>query len=347
MIPVTVHHPDAVSRLVLKVAGLLAVVTFALLPTRLHAQAIVCFFGDSITEGWMDARHRPDDAYPALLDAMFAAEGRSLNTVVAGVAGETTADALQRIDRDVLAFRPDVVVFAYGSNDYFVRGAPPAPRVPVERFRNNCRALFRRIQESGARLVVLAPPPLLERRFYLLFDRDMYAPFGGAAALRTSYAAALAAVTSEFPDAAFVQVDAEFASDSTLLGFDGVHPQPEGHHRIALALQNPIVAAIASGPVFSEALADVSVHPSPFDARRQDVMCISFHTDRAGVYLLRIHDLSGREVRKIVSYAFMQGNHIIFWDGRDAGGTRVGPGAYTLTVSSAHEPLRMHRLLVL
>lgn len=321
--------------------------TTCLVPEPMPAQPVVCFLGDSITEGWMDAERRPADAFPALVDSMFEAHGRTVEVITTGAAGETTADALQRIERDVLVFRPDVVVFAFGSNDYFVRGIPPQPRVPLDRFRNNCRAAFRKILGSGARLVVLPPPPLLEHRFYRLFDPAMYAPFGGAAALRTAYAHALSEVTSEFSGAAFVSVDSSLAADSTLLGFDGVHPQPAGHFLIAQALSAPIESAIAAGRMLAQAQKELSIHPSPFHFRQHGVACITVQAPDRGTYVLRIHDIAGREVRKIVSYVFAQGTHVIFWDGHNESGTPAAPGAYTLSLSSGHATFRVYRLLVL
>lgn len=340
MIAVVVRRAGRVAVLLLAVASFVQ-------PPPLRAQTVVCFFGDSITEGWMDAQRRPDRAFPAIVDSMFMTDGIAVDVITAGAAGETTVDALQRIDRDVLAHRPDVVVFAFGSNDYFVRGIPPRPRVPVDRFRNNCRAAFRKILGSGARIIVLPPPPVLAQRFYLLFDQAMYTPSGGVEALRSAYARALSDVASEFFDVVFVTVDAALAADSTLLGFDGVHPQPAGHVLIAQALRQPIASAIAAGRVFPEPLTHISIHPSPFRLARQDVVSLTFHAPASASYLLRIHDMAGREVRKIVSYAFTQGNHVIFWDGRDERGTPAAPGTYTLSLSSGRVIFRTQRLLVL
>ena len=54
--------------------------------------------GDSITEGWIDAQLRPGEAWPSLLDSMLAAGNTHSRSYNAGRGGDTTDDALLRID---------------------------------------------------------------------------------------------------------------------------------------------------------------------------------------------------------------------------------------------------------
>lgn len=327
--------------------SLAAVLLLLLQSAASDAQPIVCYFGDSITEGWMDAERRPSEAYPALCDSMLTAGGLTFRSIVAAVGGETTADALRRVDADVLSSDPDVVVFAFGSNDYFVWDNPPAPRVSLDRFRGNCRVLFRKLQGSGAGLIVLAPPPVISERFYRFFDSTLYGPYDGVERLRNTYADALADVLREFPGALLLRQDSIFARDTSLLGFDGVHPMPEGHRRIAEALRDPVLALLARGRSMPVPLEMLTVYPLPYRRLAQDVSSIGFHASEEGEYVLRIHDTAGREVRKIVYYAHSKGNHGILWNGRDDHGTMVASGAYTLSLQSAHAVYRTQRILVL
>lgn len=334
-------------------AALLFLLNFVPLPAQstvsqhTATQPTVFYFGDSITEGWMDAERHPEAAYPALLDSMLRAEGVNFRSIVAAVGGETTADALHRIDTDVLSVNPDVVVFAFGSNDYFIWDNPPAPRVSLDRFRGNCRVLFRKLLGSGAGLIVLAPPPVIAERFYNYFDSTLYAPYGGVDRLRDTYADALADVVKEFPGVLLLQPDSIFADDPSLLGFDGVHPLPEGHRRIAGMLRDPILSLLARGRSLPLPLEMISVYPLPYQRFAQDVSSIGFHSSEKGEYILRIHDFAGRQVRKIVYYAHSKGNHGILWNGRDDNGTMVASGAYTLSLLSAHSVYRTIRILVL
>jgi lysophospholipase L1-like esterase len=97
-------------------------------------------FGDSLTAGY--GANAGED-YPSRLSSLV---GTSI--VNAGVSGDTTEAALARVERDVLAHRPRVVLVGLGGNDY-LRG------VPIAATEANLRSIIRQIQGSGAMVVVL------------------------------------------------------------------------------------------------------------------------------------------------------------------------------------------------
>lgn len=70
---------------------------------------IVCF-GDSLTEG---VGADPGRDYPSQLK-----ERVSLPVINAGVRGNTSADALARLDKDVLTHDPKIVIITLGGNDF-------------------------------------------------------------------------------------------------------------------------------------------------------------------------------------------------------------------------------------
>lgn len=100
---------------------------------------LVCF-GDSLTQG---AGAGPGEDFPSLLAAAL-----PIPVVNAGVAGETTADGLRRLERDVLSRDPRLVVIFFGGND-FLR------RIPREETRRNLEAMVERIQGAGAMVVLV------------------------------------------------------------------------------------------------------------------------------------------------------------------------------------------------
>ena len=65
----------------------------------------------------------------------------------AGVSGDTTADALQRID-SILELNPDLVIILFGANDAM-------QRVPVEQTIANLRSIITKIQDRGAAVLLL------------------------------------------------------------------------------------------------------------------------------------------------------------------------------------------------
>jgi len=65
-------------------------------------------------------------------------------------------------------------------------------------------------------------------------------------------------------------------------------------------------------------------YPNPFNPETQ----ISFRLPNAGTVDLRIFNLLGQEVRRLVSGELEAGDHTIRWDGRDAAGQSVASGIY-------------------
>jgi acyl-CoA thioesterase-1 len=104
------------------------------------AGSTVVFLGDSITHG-----HRlpGSAAFPHRLG-----QALGVQTINAGISGDTTDGGLRRIEQDVLAHRPGVVVVGLGVNDAFGQ----QPRETVAR---NLRAIAQRSRTAGARVILL------------------------------------------------------------------------------------------------------------------------------------------------------------------------------------------------
>jgi len=94
--------------------------------------------GDSLTAGYGVAE---EEAYPAKLERRLRAEGYNCRVINAGVSGETSSDALSRLDW-VMSMKPDIVIVETGANDG-LRGIDPA--VP----RGNIDKILTRLREDG------------------------------------------------------------------------------------------------------------------------------------------------------------------------------------------------------
>jgi len=168
--------------------------------------AIVCF-GDSITAGFGIAS---DEAFPSLLSRRL-----GVPVLNAGRHGDTTADALARIDRDVLAHDPRLVIVEFGGNDF-------RKRVDKEETFRNLDGIVGRISRHGAMVV------LLEIRIGLL--RDEY--LGGYRRVAEAHGALLIA---------------DFMSGilgSAALTVDGLHPNAEGQKLIAERVLKEVVPVL-------------------------------------------------------------------------------------------------------
>ena len=116
-------------------------VFFPSLPEKkgdIRNQTIICF-GDSLTYGTGAGK---DMDYPAQLSRMI---GKPV--INAGVSGDTTARALQRLERDVLSKFPDLVLITLGGNDL-------KNGVAKDLAFENLRSIVESIQNIGAKVIL-------------------------------------------------------------------------------------------------------------------------------------------------------------------------------------------------
>ncbi|MGE6365327.1 SGNH/GDSL hydrolase family protein [Bacillus paramycoides] len=113
-------------------------------------KTLVCF-GDSITADEMFF-----DGTPRLtprLQEMFP----HLKVLNAGVPGDNTFDALQRIEEDVLSHGPDFVTVFLGTND-----AVSFAQVPLQAYKENLEKIVSAI--SSEKVLLISPAPVDEAR---------------------------------------------------------------------------------------------------------------------------------------------------------------------------------------
>lgn len=156
---------------------------------------IVCF-GDSITAGY---GVRPEEAFPSLI-----AERLDMPVINAGRSGDTTYDGLARLERDVLAYDPRVVLVEFGGNDF-------RKKVDTEETIRNLQRMVECITGRGAIVVVM------EIRIGLLRDK---------------YLAGYEEVV-EANDAFLLPDFMSGLLGNHKLTIDGIHPNAEGHRMIA------------------------------------------------------------------------------------------------------------------
>jgi acyl-CoA thioesterase-1 len=107
-------------------------------PTQLAATRTIVALGDSLTSGkGLDT----DEAYPAVLERMLASAGLPFSVRNHGVSGDTSADAVRRLDA-ALAESPAILIVALGVNDG-LRG------VPVAQVRRNLETIIEAAQQRN------------------------------------------------------------------------------------------------------------------------------------------------------------------------------------------------------
>jgi acyl-CoA thioesterase I len=111
----------------------------------------VIVFGDSLVAG--DGATEGNDLVSLL------SKDLGLTIMNAGVGGDTTASALNRIDQDVLNQDPKVVVILLGGND-FLR------RVPIDQTVSNLGIIIDKIKAKGAGVILVGFNPSFLLRQY-------------------------------------------------------------------------------------------------------------------------------------------------------------------------------------
>jgi acyl-CoA thioesterase-1 len=132
---------------------------------KLGPSDVIVAFGDSLTHG---TGANEDSAYPAVLASLTG------HTVInAGVPGDTTTSALQRLPEVLSEYHPRLVLLCLGGND-MLRKQPAAAT------ENNLRLLVQAIRASGAQVVLIGvPEPRLfggTPDFYARVAEDMQLP---------------------------------------------------------------------------------------------------------------------------------------------------------------------------
>jgi acyl-CoA thioesterase I len=119
----------------------------------------VVALGDSLTAG---PGLRPGETYPDRLQERVRAAGLPHLVVNQGVSGDTTADALARLDR-ALSPSAAVLIVALGANDG-LRG------VPVATVRRNLQSIIERAQGRGARVLLCGMETLPDHGWQYTLD---------------------------------------------------------------------------------------------------------------------------------------------------------------------------------
>ncbi len=201
---------------------------------------IVCF-GDSVTGVYYHTGSRR--AYTDMLGhALKQAHRRANVTMVnAGISGHTTVNALARIETDVLAHKPTLVTVMFGLNDM--------TRVPLETYRENLVTIIRRCRAVGAELVLCTPNNVIDTS-----SRPTEKLLEYCQVVRQVARDQDVALWDCYN--AFEQLRTRDAFAWRMLMSDEIHPNMDGHKRIAEGMARRITGRAVS-------LADL---PPPADA---------------------------------------------------------------------------------
>jgi lysophospholipase L1-like esterase len=130
----------------------------------------VIFFGDSITEAAVNA-----GGYIVRIDSMCKAEskGDSYEFIGAGISGNKVYDLYLRIENDVLAKNPDIVIIYIGVNDVWHKTSS-GTGTDADKFEKFYQAIINKLKARNIKIALCTPAAIGERTdFSNAQDGDM------------------------------------------------------------------------------------------------------------------------------------------------------------------------------
>jgi len=190
---------------------------FFALPVMAAEPLCILAFGDSLTSGY----GLPDaDSFPSQLERALIAAGENVKLVNGGVAGDTSAGGVARLDW-TLADKPDLVLLEFGANDG-LRGLDPAAT------RKNIAAMLTRLAQEKIPTLLLG----------------MKAPRNLGADYVTAFDPLYEDLARQFQ----VPLDPFYldgvAGDPALNQSDGIHPNAAGVAAIVKRITPEVIALI-------------------------------------------------------------------------------------------------------
>src|SRR5262245_24779064 len=121
----------------------------------------IVFLGDSITQAGL-AR----TGYVTLIKNRVMEKHKDLGIEVigAGISGNKVPDLQKRLDKDVLAMKPTLVVIYIGINDVWHGEKDRARGTPKGKFEAGLKDIISKIQDAGARVVLCTPTVIGEKK---------------------------------------------------------------------------------------------------------------------------------------------------------------------------------------
>jgi acyl-CoA thioesterase-1 len=166
---------------------------------------VIVAFGDSLTAGFGADTGK---SYPDFLQQELDGRGLRDRVVNAGISGETTTDALERLST-VTALKPAVAIVEFGGNDG-LRG------LPVSTTRSNLDQIIVGLKDSGAEVLLagMTLPPNYGPDYIATFQRV----YGDLAAK---------------DKVALIPFLLEGVAGTSRMQLDGLHPTADGNRLVA------------------------------------------------------------------------------------------------------------------
>ncbi|MCL5070303.1 MAG: SGNH/GDSL hydrolase family protein [Actinobacteria bacterium] len=108
-----------------------------------------------MTFGW---NMKYEYSYPSQLEKLLIKEFPQIKVINSGIGGDTIKDAAKRMKRDVVNFKPDVVIINFGLNDGMISGS--APNIGIKDFENYYNDLISKLKFDDLKVLILGINPV-------------------------------------------------------------------------------------------------------------------------------------------------------------------------------------------
>ncbi len=205
---------------------------------------VIVALGDSITKA---SRQPEERKWTTLLEKLLTdtMPGRRIKVINSGVGGNTSREGLARINHDVLAHTPHIVLVEFGGND---ATQDTSRHVTLEEFRSNLEKIRSAIQkDSSAQVVMLTFPPVVDE-WHAWRSNSFFVAHGGA----DKYVEGYREATRNFAEChGFLLCDIDRALRSEIKRTetkdvilpDGVHLTERGNSIVAHAIAQRLLAS--------------------------------------------------------------------------------------------------------
>ena len=132
---------------------------------RANRPVVIACLGDSVTHGCfevfinrfggIDTVYKPEQGYTARLQRRLRALAPTCaaNVIDCGISGDNARGGLERLERDALSLKPDLVIVNFGLNDSMFENVDSG----VVMYERSMRGIFEAVLKSGAEAMLLTP----------------------------------------------------------------------------------------------------------------------------------------------------------------------------------------------
>lgn len=139
----------------------------------------IAFLGDSVTQGCFELYQLPqgglqtyferDEAYSEKLRSMLQTlyPAVQVNIINSGISGDSAPNGLNRMERDIFPYSPDLLIVCYGLND------SGAGQDGLARYTDALRGIFAKCHERGLDVIFMTPN-MMNTYVSLRDDHEMF-----------------------------------------------------------------------------------------------------------------------------------------------------------------------------